>query len=98
MPEFLVIAHHTIAADQDVDEVLAVYPKLAAATRAEPGNVSFAVFRQLDDDRELVILERYVSRDAAEAHLRTPHFKEFVLTRLVPRLENRWSEKYDVPE
>nr|WP_272919934.1 isocitrate lyase/phosphoenolpyruvate mutase family protein [Streptomyces sp. SID4948] len=98
MPKYQVIAHHTIAPGENLDEVLSLYPRLAAATRSEPGNVSFTVFRQLDDERGVVILERYASRDAFATHQQTPHFKDLVLDRLVPRLADRWFESYDVED
>jgi len=98
MAQFQVIAHHRVAADRDPDEVLGLYAQLAAATRDEPGNVSFDVYRQLEDDRGFVILERYASREAAAAHERTPHFQELLLGQVVPRLEKRWRESYDVTE
>lgn len=97
MTHYQVIAHHQIAPDQDLDEVLALYPKLAEASRQEPGNVSFDVFRKLDDERALVIMERYASRAAFAEHQQTPHFKDLLLGRIVPRLQDRWREAYDVP-
>lgn len=97
MTYYQVIAHHRISPDEDLDEVLALYPRLAEATRQELGNVSFTVFRQLDDERSLVIIERYASRAAAAEHEQTPHFKDLLLGRIVPRLSDRWRESYDVP-
>jgi len=97
MTNYQVIAHHHIAPDEDLDEVLALYPQLAEAARQEPGNVSFTVFRELDDERSLVIIERYASREAFAEHERTPHFKDILLGRIVPRLRDRWREAYDVP-
>ncbi|WP_327290446.1 putative quinol monooxygenase [Streptomyces sp. NBC_01198] len=97
MTHYQVIAHHHIAPDQDLDEVLALYPKLAEAARKEPGNVSFEVFRQLDDERSVVILERYTSRAAFAEHERTAHFQDVLIGQIVPRLGDRWREAYDVP-
>jgi quinol monooxygenase YgiN len=97
MTELQVIARYTIAAGRE-DEVLALLPKLAAAARSEPGNVSFVVYRQLDDEREVVLLERYASRDAFAAHRETAHFKDLVLGQIVPRLDSRVVEAFDVVE
>jgi quinol monooxygenase YgiN len=95
MPELQVIARYTISEGNE-DEVVALLPKLAEASRSEPGNVSFVAYRRLDDDRAIVLLERYASRDAFAAHRETPHFKDLVLGQIVPLLDSRVVEAYDV--
>jgi quinol monooxygenase YgiN len=97
MTELQVIARYTISAGKE-EEVLALLPKITEAARTEPGNVSFVAYRQLDDDREVVLLERYVSREAFAAHRETPHFKDLVLGQIVPLLDSRVVETYDVVE
>lgn len=95
MPELQVIARYRVSAGAR-DEVLAVLPELAEASRSEPGNLSFVAYGGLADDHELVLLERYASRAAFDAHRRTPHFQELVLGRLVALLDSRVVESYDV--
>lgn len=90
-----VIARHTVSAGNE-EEVLALLARLAEATREEPGNLAFDVYRRADDGRHLAILERYVSREALAAHRETPHFKDLLLDRVVPRLDERTGEAYDV--
>jgi quinol monooxygenase YgiN len=97
MPQLQVIAHHTIAEGNE-QAVLAVLPRLIAAARAEPGNVAFDAYRQLDDPRTYVLLERYASRQAFADHRKTAHFKDLVLEQIVPRLENRVIEEFDIAE
>lgn len=97
MPELQVIARHTMAAGKE-EELLPLYPKLIAASTQESGNVSFVAYRQLDDDREIVLLERYASRGAFEEHRATRHFKELVLEGIVPLLSNRTIEMFDVED
>jgi quinol monooxygenase YgiN len=97
VPELLVIARHTMTAGKE-EEVLALLPKLVAAARTEPGNVSFIAYRQLDAPRTYVLLERYASREAFAAHRETVHFRELVLGEIVPRLDDRVIEMFDVPE
>jgi quinol monooxygenase YgiN len=97
MPELQVIARHTMAAGKE-EELLALYLKLIAASRQEAGNVSFVAYRQLDEDREIVLLERYASRKAFEEHRATPHFKELVVGQIIPRLEKRTIEKFDAED
>ena len=97
MAELQVIARYTISAGKE-DEVLALLPTLTEATRTEPGNISFVAYRQLDDDRKIVLLERYASREAFAAHRETPHFERIVLGQLVPLLDSRVVEQYDVTD
>lgn len=97
MAELQVIPHHTMEVGKE-DEVLALLPKLIAAARTEPGNVSFVAYRQLDNERSYVLLERYASREAFAAHRETTHFKKLVLGQIVRRLESRLLEMYDVTE
>lgn len=94
MTELQVIARYRIAEGKQ-DEVLALLPKVADASRAEPGNLAFVIYRRVDDDREVVLLERYASREAFAAHRETPHFKDLVLEQIAPRLDSRVVETYD---
>jgi quinol monooxygenase YgiN len=95
MTELQVIARYTISAGQE-DEVLSLLATLIAAVREEPGNLAFTAYRQLGEDREVVLLERYASREALAAHRETAHFKDLVLGQIVPRLDSRVVELYDV--
>lgn len=97
MPELQVIARHTMTAGKE-EEVLALLPKLVSAARTEPGNVSFTAYLQLDDPRTYVLLERYVSREAFAEHRETDHFQDLVLGQIVPRLDSRVIETFDVTD
>ncbi|AVT28617.1 MULTISPECIES: putative quinol monooxygenase [unclassified Plantactinospora] len=96
MAELLVVAHWTIAAGAE-EEVRALLPEFIEASRGEPGCLSFVGYQQLDDDRTVVLLERYASREAFEAHRDTPHFQRLALEQIVPRLARRVVQTYDVP-
>jgi quinol monooxygenase YgiN len=95
MSELQVIARYTITAGREAD-VLAALAELQAAVRTEPGNLAFDVYTEVGDDRRVVLLERYVSRDALAAHRETPHFNDLVLGQIVPQLDSRVVETYDV--
>jgi quinol monooxygenase YgiN len=97
MTELQVIARYTISAGQE-DEVLALLATLIEAVREEPGNLAFTAYRQVGDDRQVVLLERYASREALAAHRETAHFNDVVLGQIVPRLDSRVVEIYDVAE
>jgi quinol monooxygenase YgiN len=95
VPELQVIARYVVS-EGKVDDVLALLRQLQAAARTEPGNVAFDVYRQLDDERGVVLLERYASREAFEAHRETDHFKAIVLEQIVPLLDSRTFDLLDV--
>jgi quinol monooxygenase YgiN len=97
MAELQVIARYTVSAGKQ-DEVLELLSTLTEAARSEPGNRAFTVYRQVDADREVVLLERYASAAAFEEHRATSHFQDLVLNRIVPLLERREVETYDVAE
>lgn len=95
MAELQAIARYTITAGKE-QEVLPLLAELVQASRAEPGNLSFVAYRELEDERDIVLLERYVSREAFEAHRETQHFKDIVAAQIIPRLDKRVVEAYDV--
>jgi quinol monooxygenase YgiN len=97
MSEVQLIARHTINPGK-IDEVLPFLPKLAAAALTEPGCLAFDVFRSLDDEHSYVLLERYASRGALDAHRETEHFKDLVLGQIVPRLSSRVLQAFDVTD
>ena len=97
MTQLQVIARYTVTFGNEL-EVESLLTQLADATRAEPGNLSFATYRQLDDERELVLLERYASLDAFTAHRATSHYNDLVLGQIVPRLDSRVVETFVVDE
>ena len=94
MSELQVIARYTISAGQE-DEVLALLAKLIEAVREEPGILAFTAYRQVGDDRKVVLLERYAASEALAAHRETAHFKDLVLGQIVPRLDSRVVEIYE---
>jgi quinol monooxygenase YgiN len=55
------------------------WPQIAAeftaATRAEPGNVSFDWYRSVEDPNVYVLVEAFEDAAAGEAHVSTDHFK-----------------------
>ncbi|MEV6863377.1 putative quinol monooxygenase [Streptosporangium subroseum] len=97
MSELRVIARLTIS-DGNQDKVLPLLRQITEAVRGEPGNISFVPHRQLDDDRQIVVLERYASREAFAADRAAPHFQHLVIDQIIPLLDDRVVESYDVAE
>jgi quinol monooxygenase YgiN/predicted GNAT family acetyltransferase len=97
MNELQVIARYTVTFGNEL-EVTSLLHQLGEATRAEPGNLSSAVYRQLDDERDIVLLERYASLNALNAHRASEHYQDLLLNQIAPRLDSRVVEIYDVDE
>jgi quinol monooxygenase YgiN len=97
MTELQVIARYLISAGKE-GEAYPLIEKLAEASRDEPGNISFEAYRALEGSLEVILLERYESREAFAAHRDTPHFKELVVDQIIPLLDSRGIETYDVPD
>ena len=94
MTELMVIARYEIAPGNEA-QVHALLPRLAAASREEPGCLAFDVFVGIDDPRRVALLERYDSRESFVAHRETEHFQRLVLDGYVPLLASRTIEEYD---
>ena len=97
MAQVQVIARHTVKAGHE-EEVWALLGRFTEAARQEPGNFAFDSYRKTGDPRSYVLLERYASAEALAAHRETRHFTEVLLGQIVPLLDARAIEEYDVPD
>ncbi len=61
---------------ENLDEALCVYRELIAATREEPGCLSYELLQLRDDPSQLMLTERWLSQEHLDAHTRTDHFIE----------------------
>ena len=57
-----------------VPAAIAAFRELQAATRRQPGNLQYTVYRSTDDPLTFVIFERWASRAAIDAHEKTAVF------------------------
>lgn len=79
------------------EEVLAALARMAPAVAAsEPGCRLYQVSRSLDDDDLVLLYEHYVDQAALEAHRSTPHFLEIVEGTVMPLLERRERELFEL--
>jgi quinol monooxygenase YgiN len=97
MTQLLVLAHYIITAGRE-DLVLDLVPQLAEASRSEPGCLAFDAYQKVGDRRDVVLIERYTTREAFAAHRDTPHFHELAAARIIPNLDSRTVEIYDIPD
>ena len=56
----------------------------------------FEGYRSLDNPLNYLLIERFASRAAFDEHLTAPHYQEMALNYIVPRLDNRTIEEFDV--
>jgi quinol monooxygenase YgiN len=64
--------------DRDnVADAVQAFRALATATRQEPGNIAYDIYRGIDDDLEFYIQEHWASQDALAAHEQTEAFIHF---------------------
>ena len=70
-------------------EVLALLPELAEKSKNEPGNTAYHIYQSESDPNELILHERYVDAEAAEAHRNSAHYQDIVVGKVVPQLEVR---------
>jgi quinol monooxygenase YgiN len=94
---FVVVAHY-YAKEGKADEIAAILKEMVTLSRAEPGCLVYYVNRSQDDPRKFLLYEQYRSREDYEAHKATPHFQEKILNTVVPMLESRVPEFYDLIE
>jgi quinol monooxygenase YgiN len=52
---------------------------VAAASRAEPGVLSYELWREAEGERRFVFTELYRDRAAVDAHMASDHFTAFAL-------------------
>ena len=62
---------------ENLDDVMAAFRALVSATRQEPGNIAYDIYRGLDDDLGFYIAEHWASPAALAAHERTQVFIQY---------------------
>ena len=71
-------------AKENINDAVTAFRALASASRQESGNLSYDIYRGIDDDQEFYIVEHWASPAALAAHERTGafiHFGQGVLVR-----------------
>jgi len=76
-------------APEDRDEVAESLRALAAASRQEPGCVSFIPHHLEDDPETVFIYEQYRDAKALEAHRASEHFKNHAVCGLFQKMRER---------
>ena len=78
-------------------EVEAALKRMAPLVQAqEPGCKLYQANRSRENPNLFLLYEHYVDTAALEAHRETPHFKEIIEGTIVPLLDKRERELYDL--
>jgi quinol monooxygenase YgiN len=77
------------------DEAVALFGKLAAATRAEAGCRMYLAHRSTADGRRFFLYEQYDDQAALDAHRAAAHFERYAKNGLFLILESRAPELYE---
>lgn len=83
MANVIVIARVLAKSGQE-KELERAWLKAVEASRKEPGCLNYKLHRAVGNPALFVSVEKWVSQEAADAHMGTPHIQE--LLRLVPAL------------
>ena len=79
-------------AAEDRDAVVETLHALAAASRQEPGCVSYIPHHVEDDPNTVLIYEQYQDAKALAAHRESPHFKIHAVGGLYQKMRERTVE------
>lgn len=93
-----VVAAQYYAMEGKQEEIAAILKKMIPISRAEPGCALYMVNRSVDDPRKFLLYEQYRDRAGYDAHMATEPFKENILGKVVPMLESRVRDFYEVME
>jgi quinol monooxygenase YgiN len=84
---------------EHLDEAVAAFRAIATATRHQPGNLSYDIFRGIDDEQEFYIVERWASRAALAAHEQSDAFVRYgrgILVRYATLHDTVTARNFDV--
>ena len=81
----------------NMDAVIGHLEEMAPLVEAnEPGCAFYTASRSRDDENLLMLVEHYVDEDALAQHREMQHFKDIIEAKVVPLLERRERELYDL--
>jgi autoinducer 2-degrading protein len=80
------------------EEIAAILADHVAATRSEPGCITFLANRSRDEPDRYVLYEQYEDEAAFEAHRESAHFARYIDNGVVPLLAERTWHRFDLVE
>lgn len=76
MSQVVVVSINTAKPGQEA-QLEAAMRALIEPTRNDPGFIQYDLHRDLDDPSTFVFVERWISRELLDQHLKTPHIQAF---------------------
>lgn len=73
----------------NLDIVATILNEVVQKSSEETGNLFYNVYQSNSDKNTIILYEGYVDETAVEAHRNSEHFKQLVLYKIIPLLENR---------
>jgi quinol monooxygenase YgiN len=80
------------------DVIAPLLVELAGRSRAEPACELYLVNRSITDPDTFVLYEQYRDEATLAAHRETVHFRELAVGQIIPMLEERVFDTYDLVE
>jgi len=80
---------------EEREEIATILRELTAASRTEPGCISYIPHRVESDPDTIVIYEQYLDMAALDAHRASPHFALYAIGGLYQRMLVRSVEMLD---
>lgn len=80
-------------AEKVLEQLRAIKPMVE---QSEPGCKFYQVSRSSENENLIVLYEHYVDQAALAAHRETPHFKSIIEGTVIPMLEKRERELYQL--
>ncbi len=74
----IIVTGSVVSKPECIDEMLAFALDHVRRSRTEPGCISHAVSRDVEDPRRLVFFEQWADREALQAHFTVPASRGFV--------------------
>ncbi len=75
----MIVVVGKVSTDADKrEELIRVGETVAAASRAEPGCISYRLYEATDLENQFVFVEEWASSEALQQHFATPHIAEFM--------------------
>lgn len=73
----------SIIKDNEVEKAISLYGELVDKTRLEDGCISYELYKDLNNENTLYIIEKWESQEHLDAHKKTEHF-----TKIVPQISD----------
>lgn len=75
----MIIIHAEMKVNNELEaEFLASVKELIEASRAEQGNESYKLLKDMEQDNTYLMVEQWKDQEAVSSHNASPHFQDFV--------------------